>query len=146
MKESKYMSFKMKTELLRTISYSYIPIPPQKTSILFHFLPSCSLCRLPTKLRRRTHPPRPRAMASLLHPSPAMRSLLLALLALLASPARAGYAPRDAPDLPEGWCPPETGAATATTGGERDARSLDRSVPRASRPPDETPRSLPLTR
>ncbi|KAL7551492.1 hypothetical protein ACHAWF_014685 [Thalassiosira exigua] len=31
--------------------------------------------------------------------------------------AFAGYAPKDAPKLPEGFCPPETGAVTATTGG-----------------------------
>lgn len=30
--------------------------------------------------------------------------------------ARAGMAPKDAPNLPEGFCPKATGVATATTG------------------------------
>ncbi|KAL9191165.1 hypothetical protein ACHAXT_000871 [Thalassiosira profunda] len=39
---------------------------------------------------------------------------LLLLAACLSAPARAGYAPKDAPKLPDGWC--GDGVATATTG------------------------------
>eukprot|EP00980_Cylindrotheca_fusiformis_P006327 scaffold1356_cov123-Cylindrotheca_fusiformis.AAC.8 len=52
-------------------------------------------------------------------------SLLLSLMLLIWS-VRAGYAPNKAPKLPEGFCPPETGDVTATTGGAKDKSSTDR--------------------
>ena len=39
---------------------------------------------------------------------------------LLFLPAiQSGYAPQNAPELPDGFCPPDTGDITATTGGEK---------------------------
>lgn len=32
---------------------------------------------------------------------------------------QSGYAPQKAPELPDGFCPPDTGDITATTGGEK---------------------------
>ena len=45
------------------------------------------------------------------------RSILaVAVLVALSRPIAAGYAPDKAPKLPDGFCPKETGTATATTG------------------------------
>ena len=42
----------------------------------------------------------------------------VALLATIGV-AKAGYAPKESPKLPEGFCPKETGTVTATTGGKQ---------------------------
>jgi len=41
---------------------------------------------------------------------------LIALLAMIAD-VQGGYAPKESPKLPDGFCPKETGTVTATTGG-----------------------------
>jgi hypothetical protein len=43
---------------------------------------------------------------------------LIALLATIGA-AQGGYAPKESPKLPEGFCPKETGTVTATTGGTK---------------------------
>jgi len=49
-----------------------------------------------------------------------MMSLKLLITACLLNfgGGRAGYAPMEAPKLPAGFCPRETGSITETTGGE----------------------------
>ena len=39
--------------------------------------------------------------------------------------AQGGYAPKESPKLPEGFCPKETGTITATTGGTCQAVFVD---------------------
>lgn len=48
---------------------------------------------------------------------------LIALLATIGA-ARGGYAPKESPKLPDGFCPKETGTATATTGGTKLTRIM----------------------
>ncbi len=43
--------------------------------------------------------------------------IMLPIVASLIVAAEAGFAPRDAPELPEGFCPKTTGTITSTTGG-----------------------------
>jgi len=45
-----------------------------------------------------------------------MQALCLIILATIGV-AKGGYAPKESPKLPDGFCPKETGTATATTGG-----------------------------
>ena len=45
-----------------------------------------------------------------------MQALCLIILATIGV-AQGGYAPKESPKLPDGFCPKETGTATATTGG-----------------------------
>lgn len=45
-----------------------------------------------------------------------MQTIFLIALATIGV-AQAGYAPKESPKLPEGFCPKETGTVTATTGG-----------------------------
>ena len=43
-------------------------------------------------------------------------TVLIALFATVGV-AQGGYAPKESPKLPDGFCPKETGTVTATTGG-----------------------------
>ena len=44
------------------------------------------------------------------------------LLAMICN-VQGGYAPRESPKLPDGFCPKETGTITETTGGKEELRS-----------------------
>lgn len=44
-------------------------------------------------------------------------TVLIALFAIIIGVAQGGYAPKESPKLPDGFCPKETGTVTATTGG-----------------------------
>lgn len=50
--------------------------------------------------------------------NPMLVMLLITICLLIIGGGSAGYAPMEAPKLPPGFCPRETGSITETTGGE----------------------------
>ncbi len=53
-----------------------------------------------------------------------MKIPVIAHLLLILGTAQGGYAPRESPKLPDGFCPKETGTITETTGGKEELRSI----------------------
>ena len=49
-----------------------------------------------------------------------MKIPVIAHLLLILGTAQGGYAPRESPKLPDGFCPKETGTITETTGGKEE--------------------------
>ncbi|KAK1734828.1 hypothetical protein QTG54_014701 [Skeletonema marinoi] len=71
----------------------------------------------------RHQPPAGRSFTCWLSTSTTMQALCLIILATIGV-AKGGYAPKESPKLPDGFCPKETGTATATTGVAKTASAL----------------------